>query len=411
MSSNLFSAFLENSKLGKIVDLAVMLLMPAVTVFVWVSLPLFLLQRQINLAFLGVIYSVGILGALLIRIPMRYYMERGRNDVLPMMALLIAGISLSLFYVSFNMPMVILSFLIISISGAMYRGVRSRKQERNIRNTEPMRNMFSQDMYATSGIAALLILSALYPNHNVVQLYGIVSVIILMIGFLSLAYSISTKTASPELIQKSSLKDHARNAIAPLKSFDRVVNRKIVFPYLAIQSLIYLSICIVSIFLPAMAVKDNIDFSDIFLAFAAFSVIAYLLDRVAQKISFLPAKEVFYMFRPVFLIIPFLILSMAISQVLFVAGYFIILLWILSDSASSDMMLKSMGEGDQIRSRILIQFISVPISIVGPLIGSIMWLASPRLLYGVAIIPAAISMLMVMLMLERTPRIASTNTT
>lgn len=411
MNSKFLSAFLENSRLGKIVDLAVMLLMPAVTVFVWVSLPLFLLQRQINLAFLGVIYSVGIMGALLIRIPVRYYMERGRNDILPMMALLIAGISLSLFYISFNVSMTILSFLILSISGAMYRGVRSRKQERNLRNTEPMRNMFSQDMYASIGIAALLILSALYPNQNVVQLYGIISVIVLMIGFLSLAYAISIKPESPELMQKTNLKDLVRNAISPLKSFDMVHSRKIVFPYLAIQSLIYLSICIVAIFLPAMAIKDNIDFQDIFLAFAAFSVLAYLLDRVAQKISILPVKEVFYMFRPVFLIIPFLILSIAISQILFIVGYFIILLWILSDSASSDMMLKSMGEGDQIRSRILVQFISVPISIVGPLLGSLMWLASPRLLYGVAIIPVAISMLMVMLMLERTPRVTSTNTT
>lgn len=397
--------------MGQMVDLAVMLLMPAVTVFVWVSLPFFLIQRGIDLAFLGVIYSIGIFSSLLVRLPLRYYMERGRNDILPMMALLFAGISLSFFYISLNLFMTVIAFIILSISGTMFRAVKSRKQERNFRNTEPMRNMFSQDMYATMGIAILLVLSGLYPNQNVVQLYGIVSVVTLMIGFLALSYSISTKPRSIERIEKSTFKGLARNAIAPLKSFEMVSNRKIVYPYLAIQSLIYLSICIVAVFLPAMAVKDNIVFQDVFFAFAAFSVIGYLLDRVALKIPIQPVKEVFYMFRPIFLIIPFLILSLAISSFLFIVGYFIILLWIFSDSASSDLMLKSMGEGDQIRSRILVPFISVPISIIGPLLGSAMWNASPRLLYGIAIIPAALSMLIVMLMLERSPRVSSTHTT
>ena len=406
-----FGEWTKKMKIGELASIAVTFLMPAVIAFVWVSLPLFMIQIKVNLAFLGVVYSIGILSSLLMRIPLRFYLERGRKDILPMMALLFAGISLSLFYVSINLLMVILSFILLSIAGSMYRGTKTRSQERNLRNTEPMRNMFSQDIVSTFGIFTLLMLSGLYPGGNIIQLYGIVSVATLMIGFLTLAYSISAKANTTEFVQKTSLKDLARKAIAPLKSFDMVVNRKVVFPFLTIQSLLYLSICIVAIFLPAMAVRDNILNQDIFLIFAAFSIIGYLLDRVAQKISFQPAREVFYMFRPIFLIIPFLILSIVISSLLFIVGYFIILLWVFSDSASSDLMLKSMGEGDQIRSRILVSFLSVPISVVGPLLGSAMWLASPRLLYGVAIIPAAISMLIVMLMLERSPRITTTNTT
>ena len=398
-------------KLDEASSLAISFLMPAVTTFVWVSLPLFLLEIHVNLLFLGVIYSLGIVSSMLIRIPLRFYLEIGRRDILPMLSLLIAGIALSLFFISMSLPMAILSFVVLSISGSMYRSVNPRKQERNLRNTEPMRNMFNQNIISTFGIFSLLILSGLYPVNNVIQLYGIVSVVTLLIGFLTLAYRISIKPDSAEYEPRINFKEYMRNGLAPIKSLDMISNRKVVFPFLTIQTLLYLSLCIVAVFLPAMAVRDNISTHDIFFIFAAFSVIGFLLDRLAQKISMQPLREVFYVFRPIFLIIPFLILSIVISNILFIIGYFIILMWIFSDSASSDMVLKSMKEGDRIRSRIIVNFLFVPISIIGPLLGSAMWLASPRLLYGVAIIPAAVSMLIVMLMLERNPPVASTHTT
>ena len=406
-----FGNWMKRYRLDEAASIVISFFMPAIIAFVWVSLPLFLIKINVSLIFLGVIYSIGIIGSMLFRIPLRFYNERGRKDILPMLSLLFAGISLSLFYVSFNLSMVMLAFLILSISAAMFRSTKSRKQERNLRNTEPMRNMFSQDLLSTVGIFSILILSGMFPGGNIVQLYGIMSVVTLLIGFMTLAYTISRKAGPTEYVQKTSFKDLIRNAISPLKSFDMVVSRRIVFPFLTIQSLLYLSICIVSIFLPAMAVRDNIAYQDIFFIFGAFAVIGFLLDKVAQHISIQPVKDVFYMFRPIFLIIPFLIISIVLSSLLFIVGYFIILLWIFSDSASSDLMLKSMGEGDQIRSRILLSFLSVPISIVGPLLGSLMWLSSPRLLYGVAMVPAAISMLIVMLMLERNPRVSSTHTT
>ncbi len=406
-----FTAWYKSLKLTELVSIVITMLMPAIVSFVWVSLPLLLIELNISLVFLGVVYSVGILGALLVRIPLRFYMERGRTDILPILAFLFAGISLAIFYISLNLASVILAFVVLSISHAMYRAVKGRKQERNLRNTEPMRNFFSQDLVSTVGIFALLILSGLFTGTKIIELYGIISVVALLLGFLAMAYSISQKGPSNKFTQKTSFKDLARNAIAPLKSFDMVTNRKIVFPFLAIQALLYLSICIVSIFLPAMAIRDGINQQDIFFIFAAFSIIGFLLDKIAQHISIQPIKDIFYMFRPIFLIIPFLILSIVISSLLFIVGYFIILLWIFSDSASSDMMLKSMGEGDQIRSRILVSFLSVPISIVGPLLGSLMWLASPRLLYGIAIVPAAVSMLIVMLMIDRTPHASAPHTT
>ncbi len=404
-----FSEKLKDISLREISTLAVTFLMPAVIVFVWVSLPLLLLQLKIDLFYLGIIYSIGILSSLLMRVPIKFYVERGRQDILPVMAMLFAGISLSILYISVNVYTVILGFAIMSIAAAMYRTVKVRKQDRNLRNIEPVRNMFSQDMVSAIGIFAILMLSGFFPGNNVISLYGLVSVVALLVGFLSLSYTLSLKPQEVEFPQKTSFKDLVSKAIAPLKSMDMVVDRKTVYPYLTIQALIYLSICIAAVFLPAMAVKDSLTNQNVFLIFGIFSILGFLLDKVARKINIQPIREVFYMFRPVFLIVPFLILSIVMSSYLFIAGYFIILLWIFSDSASSDLMLKSMGEGDQIRSRILASFFSAPISIVGPLLGAAMWVGSPRLLFGVAIIPAAISMLLVMLVLEHRPRMTSTH--
>lgn len=404
-----FSKKLHDINLREISSLAVTFLMPAVIVFVWVSIPLLLIQLNIDFFYLGIIYSIGILSSLLMRVPIRFYVERGRQDILPVMAMLFAGISLSILYISVNVYTVILGFSIMSIAAAMYRTVKVRKQDRNLRNIEPVRNMFSQDMVSALGIFSILVLSGLYPGRNVISLYGLVSVVALLIGFLSLSYTLSLKPQEIEFPQKTSFKDLVSKAIAPLKSMDMVVDRKTVYSFLAIQALIYLSICIAAVFLPAMAVQDSLTNQNLFLIFGIFSILGFLLDKVARRINIRPVREVFYMFRPVFLIVPFLILSIVMNSFLFIAGYFIILLWIFSDSASSDLMLKSMGEGDQIRSRILASFFSAPISIVGPLLGAAMWVGSPRLLFGVAIIPAAISMLLMMLMLEHRPRMTSTH--
>ena len=125
-----FSAWFKSLKLPELISIVITMLMPAIVTFVWVSLPLLLLELNISLVYLGVIYSIGILMALVVRIPVRFFMERGRADLLPVMAFLFAGISLAIFFVSLNLASIILAFVVLSIAHAMYRAVKGRKQER-----------------------------------------------------------------------------------------------------------------------------------------------------------------------------------------------------------------------------------------------------------------------------------------
>ena len=94
-----------------------------------------------------------------------------------------------------HLPVPKLAFVVLSIAHAMDRAVKGRKQERNLRNTEPMRNFFSQDPVSTVGIFALLLLNGLFTGSKIIDLYGIISVAALLIGFLAMAYSISMKAA------------------------------------------------------------------------------------------------------------------------------------------------------------------------------------------------------------------------
>ena len=68
-----FSAWFKSLKLPELISIVITMLMPAIVTFVWVSLPLLLLELNISLVYLGVIYSIGILMALVVRIPVRFF--------------------------------------------------------------------------------------------------------------------------------------------------------------------------------------------------------------------------------------------------------------------------------------------------------------------------------------------------
>ena len=77
-----------------------------------------------------------------------------------------------------------------------------------------------------------------------------------------------------------------------------------------------------------MGLHDGVNRQEVFLIFAAFSVIAFLLDRSAALIPMKFVRDTFYMFRPIFLIIALLLLSLISSSVIFIIGYFTLLLWV-----------------------------------------------------------------------------------
>ncbi len=364
---------------------------------VWISLPFFLVANNIPLLFLGVIYSIAVLTAVLIRLPLRFYVERSRKDLLPTVGLLLSGIAMSLLFTVTNLTGIILSFIVFSVSVSVYRASKNSARPKGIRNMEPMRNMYSQDIVPNTGIFILLIFAALFVSGSIRELYGIMSVLGLLLGFAALLYRITRGEKSQQVISPTPFRQMIRQSLEPISSFDRIASRRIMIPYIVIQSLLYLSICIVAVFLPAMGLHDGVPRQEVFLIFAAFSVIAFLLDRSAALIPMKFVRDTFYVFRPIFLIIPLLILSLLSSSIIFVIGYFTLLLWIFSDALSSDVVTSLIPEGDRIRAPILMGFLSVPIAIAGPALGSLLWMASPRLLYGIAILPAAISLLLAMM--------------
>lgn len=411
MSDDSFTEIFKNMSIDDAIRNGTSFIISGFISFVWISLPFFLSENRIPILFLGVIYSIAVLTAVLVKLPLRYCGERARTDLLPAIGLILTGIALSLLFTVVNLLGIIMSFVVLSLSVSFYRASRNAGRVKGLRNMEPMRNMYSQDIVPNTGIFIVLIFSALFVGGSVKQIYGIMSVIALLAGFLSLIYLLRGRgRSSDDMALRTHFKQMVKHSFEPLRSFDRMAARKIMIPYITIQSLLYLSICIVAVFLPAMGLHDGVSMQEVFLIFAAFSVIAFLLDRSAALIPMKFVREVFYMFRPIFLIIPLLILSLLSSSMIFIIGYFTLLLWIFADSMSSDVVLGMMPEGDRIRAPILMGFLSVPISIVGPALGSLLWMASPRLLYGIAILPAAISLILAMMAFQGISRRTPSNT-
>ena len=408
MSEDSLGEIFKNLKLDDAMALGTSFLVSGLITFAWVSLPFFLVESHLPLFYLGVIYSIGVLFSVLARIPLRFYSERARTDILPGITLTLTGIALSLLFIVTTIPGIVVAFVILSIAVSAYRIPKKSQRQKGLRNIEPMRNMYSQEIVSNTGIFILLIFAALFVSGTVRELYGITSVIGLLVGVLSLVYLVSKRSRANTDLIRTSIRAMVLQSLEPLKSFDRISSRKILIPYLAVQSLLYLSLCIVAVFLPAMGLHDGVTRQEIFLIFAAFSVIAFLLDRSAALIPMKFIRETFYLFRPIFLIIPLLILSLLSNSVIFIIGYFTLLLWVFSDAMSSDVVFALMPEGDRIRAPILMNFLAVPIGIVGPVLGSLFWLASPRLLYGVAILPAAISLLLAMMALQGVSRRSAT---
>ena len=404
MSEETFGDMFRNIRIDDAIRMGTSFLISGFTSFIWISLPFFLRENHIPLFYLGLIYSIAVLSAVLIRLPLRFYSDRARSDLLPTIGLLLTGISMSLLFTVKNVVGIILAFVVLSLAVAAYRSSKNASRAKGLRNMEPMRNMYSQDIIPNTGIFIVMIFAALFVGGSVGELYGIMSVIALLAGFLALMYRITNGTRSSISPSPRPIRQMIKTSFEPIKSLDMITNRKIMIPYIAIQSLLYLSICIVAVFLPAMGLHDGVSRQEVFLIFAAFSVIAFLLDRSAALIPMKFVRDTFYMFRPIFLIIPLLLLSLISSSVIFIIGYFTLLLWVFSDSMSSDVVSSMMPEGDRIRAPIIMGFLSIPISIIGPALGSIFWLASPRLLYGVAILPAAISLLLAMMAFQNINR-------
>ena len=411
MSEETFGDMFRNIRIDDAIRMGTSFLISGFTSFIWISLPFFLRENHIPLFYLGLIYSIAVLSAVLIRLPLRFYSDRARSDLLPTIGLLLTGISMSLLFTVKTVGGIILAFVVLSIAVAAYRSSKNASRAKGLRNMEPMRNMYSQDIIPNTGIFIVLIFAALFVSGSVGELYGIMSVIALLAGFLALMYRITNGTRSSISPSPRPIRQMIKTSFEPIKSLDMITNRKIMIPYIAIQSLLYLSICIVAVFLPAMGLHDGVNRQEVFLIFAAFSVIAFLLDRSAALIPMKFVRDTFYMFRPIFLIIPLLLLSLISSSVIFIIGYFTLLLWVFSDSMSSDVVSSMMPEGDRIRAPLIMGFLSIPISIIGPALGSIFWLASPRLLYGVAILPAAISLLLAMMAFQNISRHKVDNST
>ena len=88
--------------------------------------------------------------------------------------------------------------------------------------------------------------------------------------------------------------------------------------------------------------------------------------------------------------------SIAISSYLFVVGFAFIAVITLTESGFNRYQWNRFSLTDADRVRAATAFFSVPMLIIAPLLGSLLWAGSPRLLFGFAIFPAILALMITM---------------
>ena len=361
--------------------------------FVWVSLPFLAGLVSGSLYLVGVMAAVAIFTSLIFRIFLRFYSERARTDLISPMSLFILGIALAVMYVSLNFVLLLASMAIVgaSMTLKMY-GTRYSSQQ--LHQLQPFSNYYSTGAAGTVGIMIILILSALYTGTSIRGLLGIYSIVALLLGLVNISIKLSKKGVEEKPENKTTLLEIIKYPISYLRSFDTLANRRLALRLLVSVVLIYVPIAMVGAFLSSIGFSDNVSRMDIFLIFSAFAVLGFLIEKGSRlfKLKFL--KETFYMLRPSILLIAMLLLSMAPLSLLFVSAYILIIIWFWADAASSGIFPKYLTDTDLLKIPYMQAVFSVPLSFMAPLLGSLLWYVSPRLLFGVAIAPVAIAIIL-----------------
>ncbi|MEM0158502.1 MAG: hypothetical protein QXV22_02470 [Thermoplasmataceae archaeon] len=368
-------------------------LLSGMIAFVWISLPFLSSLVSEHLYFVGILASIAIFSSLIFRIFLRFYSERGRTDLIPAMSLFILGISLAIMYISLTFSLMIVSMVIVGASMSLrFYGYKVNYQQ--VHQLQPFGNLYSNGAAGTIGIIMILLVSALYVGNSIRGLIGIYSIIALLVGMVSLSIRLSRKASEEFMGTKTSLVEIIKYPLSYLKSFDTLSNRRLALRILMSLLLMYVPIAMAGAFLSSIGYVDNVSRTDIFLIFASFAVLAFLIEKSVRILNAQIIRETFYLLRPSILLIAMLLLSMAPMSLLFVSAYALIILWIWADSMSSGIFPKYLLDSDILKIPYMQAVFSVPLSFTAPLLGSLLWYVSPRLLFGVALAPVAIAIVL-----------------
>lgn len=376
-------------------------LINATMVMVMVSLPFLLLAMNISFAFMGVIEAVGLLTGYAAKIPAKIYVERNGSDAGISAGLIAMGVSMTFLYLTKNLALIIAAIFLINVSFTLfYYGIRPLitgrypgSDNRSVPSTYQIFNAF--------GPFAALLLMGFYTGPNVKPLYGGISIILLFAGVMSLFLLIFNKPQRSIKGLGARFSELLRKPLIALNEIGKIREKEFLLVLTVIQLVTSLSIGSVLVFFPAMAIKDGLGRSEIFFLFAMVGIASFSLKYAGKLLKGEFLERLFFLIRPLFLLITLIVLSMGYDQILFLAGFSVTAIWYLLESGSERFAMRKFEDGDPERIVYISSLFSRPVIVIAPILGAILWLASPRLMFAIAIFPALIGLLLSHLIVNR----------
>lgn len=377
-------------------------LINATLVLVMVSLPFLLLGLGLSLAFMGVLETVALLTNYAARIPSKIFVERFGSEAGISSGLIAMGVSMSFLYLTKNLSLIMAAIFLVNISYTLFQYGMRPKLSRRLVGSHADRTPSSYHLFNAVGPFAALLLAGLYTGPDIRPIYAGTSLILLFAGVLSLFLLIFNKpprNTKPLIVRFNEL---LKKPLMAMNEISKTKERDFLLALTIIQMVTALSVGTVLVFFPAMAIKDGLSRMEIFFLFAAIGIISFSLTYVGRRFRTEFFGKMLFPARPMFLLVSLIVLSMGYDQVFFLLGYSITAVWYLLQPGSDYFTWKKFeSEGDPEKLLYMSSIFAKPVAVIAPLMGAILWLESPRLVFGIAIFPAVVALLLSLIIVNR----------
>lgn len=369
-------------------------LINATIVMVMVSLPFLLQSMGISFAYMGVIEAIGLLTGYAAKIPAKIYVEMNGSDAGISAGLIAMGVSMTFLYMTRNFSLIIAAIFLINISFTLfYYGIRPMLTTR-MEGSETDRIPTNYQIFNALGPFTALLLMAFYTGADVRPLYGGISIILLFAGVLSLFVLMFNKPQRALKGLGARFNELLKRPLIALNEIEKIREKEFLLALTIVQIVTTLSIGSVLVFLPAMAIKDGLGRTDIFFLFAGVGIVSFALKYIGRLFRGDFMERLFFLIRPLILLIMLIVLSMGYDQMLFYTGFSIIAVWYLMEPGSNRFAMQKFEDGDPERVVYISSLFARPVAVIAPLMGAILWLASPRLMFAIAIFPTLVALLL-----------------
>ncbi len=341
-------------------------------------------------------------GALLIEFPTGIMINgRGRKSV-AIYGIIILGIDLILISLSDTLVELVAGIFLFAIGYNMISApVRLLLYEESDAKKKGRTSSLNLVAVSAGGILGLTFSAALNLTY-LPTLYIGLSAVILIIGIIIKFSLKGQKHLALESPQWTGFRQSLKGVLSQMSVLKRIMRKDgFLRQYIVIQVL--LSLCWGSslVFLPAFALELGLNTARTFLLFAGteISTVAsaltggYLADRFP--------KYLFFVFRPLSVLIPFLVLAASDSILALVVGVISVETAYFFAPGNRVFVYDQYGDQERAMASSSVMFITHVIGVVSPLLGFLLWEISPRTLFTTDVFVSLLAFLISLLVVKK----------